>query len=456
MTHPHPHPHRRLLATAALLLLALLHCDDHVRTEAFDTENDTDTAAFDLFDVSVGAVEPDYMAPIAPDCGPGPIQIGEVRTIIDGAAGRAAIGPDGRIYLPTSAAEGAINLSAFDPCGELLWSTPAIPPQSAQAILKPHARLTTSHVWLTNSDGNGHAYGIWCTDLQGTPCTLDLGDHLLSVFIGVTESLGALAVTYDAAAKRNQLKAYQPSGEVRVLSDGLLPSGWPCVIDGDWIACWGGVYPIAGGAPRWTRETELIDGTVWYILSPAVDSSQIVSLIFGISSYFLTSRSLADGSERFRIPLGPSSAGQTSLLAGRPVIGYDGEIYTYLHVERAARPYGLLYAFDRDGGLRWTYAADVQGQDFTAEATHVVGRDGVVYLAADSVVTALSRDGAPLWEAFLKGTFSDSGPVLSPNGDLGLTADEGFFFLLATTSAGPALSPWPGPGGDSSNRNARP
>ena len=168
-------------------------------------------------------------------------------------------------------------------------------------------------------------------------------------------------------------------------------------------------------------------------------------------------RSLAEGSETISYSLGPSPSGQDGLQIGGPVLGANGWVYVYIDFLGRDDPQGQLAAFNRDGELKWLYAASTDSTSFDGHATHVVGRNEVVYLAIGSAVHAVDAiTGYEIWRQPMLARFVEPGVTLSPNGDLLARTQSNVLMLIATLSSGGAAdSPWPAPGGDRRNINTR-
>jgi outer membrane protein assembly factor BamB len=86
-------------------------------------------------------------------------------------------------------------------------------------------------------------------------------------------------------------------------------------------------------------------------------------------------------------------------LGGAPAVGADGTIYL-----NSFDP--ILYAFNPDGTMKWSYEAGVGGGP-DVPSSPAIGRDGTIYVGetldlggeADGVMLALNPDGTLNWEA---------------------------------------------------------
>jgi outer membrane protein assembly factor BamB len=118
-----------------------------------------------------------------------------------------------------------------------------------------------------------------------------------------------------------------------------------------------------------------------------------------------------------------------------PVIGSDGTVYfgsTDTHI----------YALDgKTGAKKWDFVTSSY-----ANKTPAIGDDGTVYvvsykLASDNVQALDGKTGAKKWEYIFKG--EPSSPVIGDDGTLYIGNHNGSVYALATSSKGPAKSPWP-------------
>ena len=95
--------------------------------------------------------------------------------------------------------------------------------------------------------------------------------------------------------------------------------------------------------------------------------------------------------------------------------------------------------YGKSGAVKWEYET---GDSVTS--TPAIGSAGIVYFGSrDGKIYALDENnGAKKWE-FKTGARIHSSPVISPDGTLYIGSGDGKVYAIATSSKGPAKSPWP-------------
>ena len=135
-----------------------------------------------------------------------------------------------------------------------------------------------------------------------------------------------------------------------------------------------------------------------------------------------------------------------------PAIGHDGTIY--VGCEKLVKFDGCLvngggyqYAIDPYGRLKWKLEKGlVNDSDFA------IGFDGTIYMGVGKVthegeitgyyLYAINPDGSLKWR-FKTGSKVRSSPAIGSDGTIYVGSDDGCLYAIATTSGGPANSPWP-------------
>jgi outer membrane protein assembly factor BamB len=116
-----------------------------------------------------------------------------------------------------------------------------------------------------------------------------------------------------------------------------------------------------------------------------------------------------------------------------PAIGIDGTLYCSVT--------NKVYALKpKTGAIKWEFST---GDPMTKSSSPAVGSDGTVYVGSGQKLYALNGEtGDKLWNFNAEDVIQTS-PVISRNGTLYFGAAHGKVFALATSSTGPADSPWP-------------
>lgn len=396
--------------------------------------------------------------PPPPPCGDA-LPPGTVRWQVPGVPVGSAFGPDGNVYATVLTDDLAIDLASFDRCtGELRWQRPALaPPERPGVVRRPRVRFTTDgDVLAVNADGYIALYGVWRYGLDGEARPAYAVPGSVVDFYAIPAGRGPLLRTRrDETSYTTQLGL---DGAVEGEWEPAISPAVECVGQGARLLCYGGAYRLPDGAPIWTSSSaEILDGTLRHVVPPAIHGDRLYAIVYGISTYRLDAIDLRDGSRVFRVPLMRTTAGQSDLRLGRPVIGADGTLYVYANGHRDDAPYtGALVALDRDGAERWRFVADASVQEFFLHGTHVLGDAGLVYLAIGDGVHAIeTRDGTERWSLPTESAVNRPQIALGPGGDLLVHTDDDELLVIATESTGLADAPWPAPAGDVRNANAR-
>lgn len=411
---------------------------------------------------AVDAPPPDAPAPAdvtlgPPECGAA-VMPGGLRFSVRDVVGRAAIDAAGNYYAPVRTADEGRGLLSLDPCGRERWRVTALPGNGRRRYNGGAARLTTGgDVLLTDLNGDASARAIFRYDTAGAPRAPYPMPSPYARTIGVPLGRGPLVAT-SSPMLTNQLDGFDLAGRPM-----QHVNGWSnvneCAISGRLLGCLDHALDLESGRVLWGSDAfEILDGTLRHALPPAIDArrNRIYVALYGINSYYLVARDLTTGRELFRTMLARSTSGQSDLLMGAPVVAEDGAVYVYLNVHRAGGAFGQLQSVRPDGSLAAFFALNASRQEFTRTATHLLGRGGSIYLAAGGALVSLDTPTLrSLWRAAIPTGANAPELALSGNGDLALHTDDDQLMVFATESAGLAPSPWPSPGGDARNANAR-
>lgn len=429
--------------TLAVFLFAMLASACGARSGLATDEQSRDAQVELDAGTDAGPLEP-------PDCGEF-TPIGSIRASVDDVHTRVAVGADRNLYTARETDDGWLAIS-FDPCLRERWSTP-IEGLTRRARVMVDAR---GDVWIV---GQGDP-GYWRFSSDGRPLETELPiEDLLFTWIGLPDDGGPVYAT-SVEVEEKYLHSIDLAGgdrRVRLETPSSFVYDGECGLTGGLAACWNVAYDRRTLDRRWFESTaRLVDGTFRHILPPAFDRERAWSIEFGISTYRLVAVDLASGDRTVEATIMRTSSGQTELLIGPPVVTERGDVAVYVHGTRDTSPRGALELFAADGTQRWTFPAaraarstPAGGAVFSGEATHLVGRAGIVYLAMGNSVYAVDAiDGSERWRLEGLGDVNEPGVNLSPNGDLYVRDAEGTLLAIATESFGLAASPWPIPGGN--------
>jgi len=113
----------------------------------------------------------------------------------------------------------------------------------------------------------------------------------------------------------------------------------------------------------------------------------------------------------------------------RPAVGADGTVV--IHDSS-----GNVYALKPDGGLKWIFTTRI-----FAAGPPSIGRDGTVYVADSSTITAIKPNGSLKWTFTepLGGQGVIAGPTVGPDGNIYAVTDIGGLGALALSPAGQLL-----------------
>jgi PQQ-like domain len=409
----------------------------------------------------------------APSCG-GPLPPGETRASVKGVIGRVAVDEHGNVYAPSATAARELALTALDACGKQLWQR-VVAPKVPESLLA--ARLPgRDEVVLDSLGGSGATQGLWRFDRKGEALESWSMQGTPHEWVASTDA-GLLLRTYDQHGFLTLLGAdgmERRWQQETVARQQTIPTGEEeCAAFGTRLACQSVAFDSATLRSLWATDAlELIDGTTRHSVNPASDGERLYSLVYGVSTYFIRATRVDTGEQVWARDLGPSPSGQFGLATGGPIIGEDGAIYVYIayskqpvtrpvgHVDEVVEPgedLGWLIAFEATGEERFRDAAPHGGfADYDEHATHLAGDDGAIYFATAKGVFAVdARDGSARWQRMDLGRIDNPRLTLSPDGDLLVQTASDELIYLATDAHGAADSPWPLPGGDRRNLNAR-
>lgn len=386
--------------------------------------------------------------PDPPACG-GAIPAGEIRASIEGIHARVAIGDDGNLYTARQIGDGWLAIS-LDPCLVERWATPvAIEERSPRGMDVSVAGDGT--VWLVGQSGLEQ----WAFSLDGEPRPglVPMGERRRDTWIGV----GRDGPIYSAFLSSEEKWLIVTDGdrfeELRLPTPSSFVWDGECALFDGVPTCWNIGFRSDPLDRSWFEgRPRLIDGTLRHAVPPAFDGRRMWSIEYGISTYDIVAVDVRDGDRMIREPLMRTSSGQTELLLGPPVIAEDGSVIVYRHGSGVP---GALEKRSSDGDLVWTVDAPrvrrstpAGGAIFSDEATHLVGRGGLVYLGVGATVYAIDLEGAVAWRLDAFVDVNESAPNLHPNGDLYVLDQGATLYAIATDSPGLARSPWPIPGGN--------
>jgi len=183
----------------------------------------------------------------------------------------------------------------------------------------------------------------------------------------------------------------------------------------------------ADGTEKW-RAPAIIS----FSIRPIIDSSRSRIYYAGEDTSGTKNVVAVDfsGNEVWRFPItsGSSSA------ARNPSIGQDGTIYV-------GGDYCELLAINDDGTLKWS--KKLNNLTVTMASTPAVGADGVIYATCGVSVYAVSPDGATVLWSFATGWFTESSPVITPEGTLYIGSQDSRIYAIETSSQGLIDSSWP-------------
>ena len=250
--------------------------------------------------------------------------------------------------------------------------------------------------------GNGTTYiGIneWGAPRSRLFAVLPEGAVLWSVELpGHVRSIPAIGDdgTLYIGSQAGHLFAVDPGGSIQWMLEGLDPiRSSPAIGPDGTIYVAGGhhVYAVdPQGAIQWAYERER-DETVFFMSSPAIATDGTIylggedGLLFAFDP---------DGSLRWTFRTGDR-------IRSSPSIGVDGTIYFGSHD-------GRLYAVSPDGTERWSVHLDERG----IVSSPSIGPDGTIYVLANGVV-AIDPSGSSRWN-YGSGGRSSATPILGVDG----------------------------------------
>lgn len=429
------------------LLLALCLCACGARTDLVGL--DSDGSPRDAATIRDAGVRDAFAAPDVsfdpPDCGE-EFSIGEVRAQVDAIHARVAIGLDGNLYTAREIDDTWFALS-LDPCLRERWSTRVETgersPRGMDVSVAPDGT-----VWLVGQSGLQQ----WQFSSTGVPLGgLPAMERRRDTWLGIGRE-GPVVSVFESSEEKWLLVPGED--ELRLPTPSSFVWDGECGVYDDVPSCWNIGFRLDPLDRAWLEgRPRLIDGTLRNIVPPAFDGSRLWTIEYGISTYDLVAIEVRNGDRDVRESLMRTTSGQTELLLGPPVIAEGGSIIVYRHGSGVP---GALEAYSRRGAQQWSLAAPrargtgpAGGALFDHEATHLVARDGIVYLGMGSSVYAVDvNDGGLIWRLDSMADFNQPAVNLHPNGDLYVLDSDATLYAIVTGSPGLAPSPWPIPAGN--------
>lgn len=386
---------------------------------------------------SVDAFLPADAGPRAPPpvpCDPA-APLGTVRAELEGITGQPVFSADGEtLYAPAGR-----DVIAVDRCTlEELWRTPGItaeqPPPSRRGRGRPWTLRRNDEFLIAERRDRWQWYDL--DDGRAvTPFELE------ELTFVTTRGAGALLRDRDGSG---WLVASASETSPRPLG---IQLPFAAARSGDLLSTFVGGWSIDDGE-RWVEPLGLLDGTGARVLPAAVSDDQVYGLVYGVTSYDLVARRLADGRRVFRSPVARTERGQQGTGLGQPVVGATGNVYVYANSLRSDdEPASSLSAFGPDGERIW-HLTDIAEPLPTScchwrqPRSHLVGRGEVVYLATETRLLAI-HEGRIEWTIEVEAGLALPYPALGEGGDLVVHTDDDRLLLIPTRSSGLARSPWP-------------
>ena len=394
---------------------------------------------------------------IPPDCGE-TVPVGAIRARAAEIDARPAVGDDRNLYTARRIGE-TWEAVSLDPCLRERWSTPIALGDSLPRRM--HVSVDDlGDVWIVADN----TLEQWRFSPDGAPLpALPPLDRRRDTWVGLEDGRGPVYSVFRSVEEKWLVRADRTG----VVEEVPLPTPssfvWAdeCAIFDGAATCFSIAFDRAPLRVRWqTDRPDLLDGTLRHITPPATDGRRMWAVMYGISTYDLVAIDVATGARAVRVPLMRTGSGQTELLLGPAVVAEDGTVIVYRHGSGVS---GALSAHAPDGSERWTYPAPrarrsgpAGGALFDHEATHLVGRGGIVYLAMGDAVHAVRlEDASTVWRLDGLTDVNEPGVNLGPGGDLYVLDAERTLYAIATGSPGLAASPWPIPGGGHRLAHAR-
>ncbi len=400
---------------------------------------------------------PDAGPVIPPDCGE-TVAIGEIRARASEIDARPAVDDDRNLYTARRVGDAWVAVS-LDPCLRERWTAPIA--LEGRAPRRMHVAVDDrGDVWVVADN----TLEQWRFSSTGDAlAALPPMDRRRDTWVGLEDGAGPLYSVFRSTDEKWLVRADRSGAvdELRLPVPSSFVWADECAVFAGAATCFSIAFDRAPLGVRWqVAAPTLIDGTLRHVTPPATDGTRMWAVMYGISTYDLVAIELATGARTVRVPLMRTSAGQSELLLGPAVVAEDGTVIVYRHGSGVS---GALSAHRADGSERWVFAAararrsgSAGGAIFDHDATHLVGRGGLVYLAmGDTVAAVRIEDGSSAWRLDGLPDVNEPAINLSPNGDLYVLDAERTLYAIATGSAGLAASPWPIPGGDHRLAHAR-
>jgi outer membrane protein assembly factor BamB len=344
--------------------------------------------------------------------------------------GKATVGPDGTVYLPS-----ALGLKALSPIdGSVIWSCVA-PPGTAKPAIGLNGTLyydetrplpntlfaidpeTGSIRWKTpiTDDTLPTNYANWPICGPDGTIYLAVGEHGL---VALDPDHGSIKWTY-------------PSNP----SFGVAPA-----IGRDGTIFFSGVVyeprdAFHTGAPI-TKITPVL-----YAVTPAgkllwkhVVKGVFASPAVGVNGSVFVATNAADGAPNVYAFDPATGAARWSIALGDgamaiPAVGVDGTVYIS---GNSGRVFALKPS---DGTIRWSFPLEGDGTATPA----ILGADGTVYAGLGPTLYALTPSGRMKWKFKLNGNIVSKlgGPTIAADGTVYVGDDQGFFYAIRNAATGP-------------------
>lgn len=214
-------------------------------------------------------------------------------------------------------------------------------------------------------------------------------------------------------------------------SDALADSQYPKAMNDNQNTGQSQYVGPQNNSTKWNYTTGDPDSEIRYAPSIGPDGTIYLPTGFNNGTNYLANLYALnpDGTKKWNYTIfdGILNNGCYNYFVGSPAITQDGTIYITGEFHDNTRTYGMVYAFNSDGTVKWKYILN-EGATVYMRGFPAVGADGTIYFSSqyyesgwNAKLNALNPDGTKKWEyAVSEGQYGSDvpSPAIAPDGTI--------------------------------------
>ncbi|MBZ2165925.1 PQQ-binding-like beta-propeller repeat protein [Methanobacterium spitsbergense] len=193
---------------------------------------------------------------------------------------------------------------------------------------------------------------------------------------------------------------------------------------------------------KWNYTTGNIDSRITYAPSIGPDGTIYMPTRFNNGTNYMANLYALnkDGTKKWNYTINDGIYNENcyNQFVGSPTITADGTIYIINEFHDSTRTYGLLYALNPEGTMKWKYILN-EGASVYISGSPAVATDGTIYFSSEFLASdysswngnfyALKPDGTKKWN-YTIGNYADSSPAIGSDGTIYFRSDDNNLFAI--------------------------